>query len=175
MSLEVAQLRALAHPLRLQMLSLLTATELSAAEVARELGITQANASYHLRVLADAGEVVAAGEEKIRGGTAKRYRHPWSTASGAVVQSDSAAFLRALTAELLRRNAARHPSPQGLTSDAEMWVTQAVWSQVSALVRQAAELIHDSASPPRTPGTIHVNMVAVLFRMADTPPEERAR
>jgi DNA-binding transcriptional ArsR family regulator len=175
MSLEVGRLRALAHPLRLQMLSLLTGTELSAAEVARELGITQANASYHLRVLADAGEVVAAGEEKIRGGTAKRYRHPWSTAAGAVMPSDNAAFMRALTAELLRRNSARHPSPQSMTSDAEMWVTPAVWSQVTALVRQAAELVHDSASPPRTPGTIHVTMVAVLFRMTDTPPEGLAR
>ena len=61
-------LRAVAHPVRLQILSLLTGAELSAAEVARELGLTHANASYHLRVLAEAGEVVVAGEEKIRGG-----------------------------------------------------------------------------------------------------------
>ena len=52
------QLRAVAHPVRLRMLSLLTGTELSAAEVARELGITHANASYHLRTLLDAGEMV---------------------------------------------------------------------------------------------------------------------
>ena len=70
-------LRAVAHPVRLQILSLLTGTELSAAEVARELGITHANASYHLRTLLDAGELVIASEEKIRGGVAKRYRHPW--------------------------------------------------------------------------------------------------
>ncbi len=70
-------LRAVAHPVRLRMLSLLTGTELSAAEVARELGITHANASYHLRTLLDAGELVIASEEKIRGGVAKRYRHPW--------------------------------------------------------------------------------------------------
>ncbi len=73
----VSSLRATAHPLRLRILSLLTGAELSAAEVARELDVTHANASYHLRVLADAGEVVVAGEEKIRGGVAKRYRHPW--------------------------------------------------------------------------------------------------
>ena len=68
----VSSLRAVAHPLRLRILSLLTGAELSAAEVARELDVTHANASYHLRVLADAGEVVVAGEEKIRGGVAKR-------------------------------------------------------------------------------------------------------
>ena len=49
---EVASLRAVAHPVRLRILSLLTGTELSAAEVARELDLTHANASYHLRVLA---------------------------------------------------------------------------------------------------------------------------
>ena len=71
---ETAALRAMAHPLRLRMLSLLTGAELSAAEVARELGITHANASYHLRVLLDAGELEVAGEEKIRGGVASGCR-----------------------------------------------------------------------------------------------------
>ncbi|MBB2987819.1 ArsR/SmtB family transcription factor [Terracoccus luteus] len=80
MSLEVSRtsrLRATAHPLRLQMLSLLTGAELSAAEVARELDITQANASYHLRTLLAAGLLVVGSEESVRGGQAKRYRHPW--------------------------------------------------------------------------------------------------
>ena len=78
-------LRAMAHPLRLQMLSLLTGAELSAAEVARELGITHANASYHLRVLLDAGELEVAG----RGADPRRGRQalppplaPAPTASG---------------------------------------------------------------------------------------------
>lgn len=50
-----AELRALAHPLRLRILSLLTGQAMSAAEVARALGCTQANASYHLRLLASVG------------------------------------------------------------------------------------------------------------------------
>ena len=85
MSLEerdrIGALRATAHPLRLQMLSLLTGAELSAAEVARELGVSQANASYHLRLLLDAGQLVMAGEEVVRGGRAKKYRHPWDEPS----------------------------------------------------------------------------------------------
>ena len=68
----------MAHPVRLRILSLLTAQPMSAAEVARELDLTHANASYHLRVLHDAGELVVESEEKIRGGTAKRYRYPVS-------------------------------------------------------------------------------------------------
>ncbi len=75
MSLEderISDLRATAHPLRLQMLSLLTGAELSAAEVARELDVSQANASYHLRLLLDAGLLVIASEENVRGGRAKK-------------------------------------------------------------------------------------------------------
>ena len=44
---QIASLRAAAHPLRLRILSLLTGSALSAAEIARELDITHANASYH--------------------------------------------------------------------------------------------------------------------------------
>jgi DNA-binding transcriptional ArsR family regulator len=75
MSLEVSSLRARAHPIRLRMLSLLTRAPRNAAELARELDLTHANASYHLRVLVGSGLVSLAGEEKVRGGTAKRYRY----------------------------------------------------------------------------------------------------
>ena len=110
-------LRAVAHPVRLRMLSLLTGTELSAAEVARELGITHANASYHLRILLDAGELVIASEEKIRGGVAKRYRHPWQEDAAATPKQvgtleDRTLYVRAMAEELVRRVAAvegRHP------------------------------------------------------------------
>ena len=65
-----------AHPLRLEMLSLLTGAELSAAEVARELGITQANASYHLRLLRTAGLLEEAGQEKVNGGIGQAVPRP---------------------------------------------------------------------------------------------------
>src|SRR5215207_11037796 len=70
-----AALRAMAHPIRLRIMSLLTGAPMTAAEVARELGLTHANASYHLRQLLAAGMIVPAGEERIRGGIAKRYRY----------------------------------------------------------------------------------------------------
>ncbi|MGA9749818.1 MAG: helix-turn-helix domain-containing protein, partial [Nocardioides sp.] len=96
-------MRATAHPVRLRMLSILTGAAMSAAELARELEITHANASYHLRLLADAGLVVEAGEEKIRGGVAKRFRHPWeSTMSDATspAQEDTELYLRAVAEEM---------------------------------------------------------------------------
>src|SRR5260221_10365724 len=81
MSLEIggqkviAAVRARAHPLRLRMLSLLTGAALSAAELARELEVSQALASYHLRQLADAGLVELVEERSRRGGRERRYRH----------------------------------------------------------------------------------------------------
>ncbi len=170
MSLEVSsKLRAVAHPLRLQILSLLTGAELSASEVARELGTTQANASYHLRVLAAAGHLVDAGEEKIRGGTAKRYRHPWREDSvrdedTPRAPADNRQFLESICSELVRRQAYAGGGP-GYTADAEVWVEPDVWEQVLELTRQAGTLIHDRAQPPRTQGTIHVNLTAVAFTM----------
>ncbi len=172
MSLEVSGLRALAHPIRLRILSLLTGTELSAAEIARELDISHANASYHLRQLAAAGEVVVAGEERIRGGVAKRYRHPWDAAprrrSADADAEDRAVYVRALAAELERRFRLRGPGRANLT-DAEMWVPTQVWDEVFGLVEQASTLLHAQALPPRTDGTVHVNMTAAMFEMGESP------
>jgi hypothetical protein len=46
-----------------------------------------------------------------------------------------------------------------------MWVSPEVWSEVFALVEQASTLVHSEAQPPRTEGTLHVNMTAGLFQM----------
>jgi DNA-binding transcriptional ArsR family regulator len=169
-------LRATAHPLRLRMLSLLTGAEMSAAEVARELGITQANASYHLRVLARAGEVVEAGEERVRGGIAKKYRHPWERRERTVGdQATHEQYLRSMGAELIRRDRLRKPGTRRLIADAEMWVAPAVRDEVMDLVTRASRLIHAEAQPPRTPGTVHVNLTLAVFEMDDRAPGTEGR
>jgi DNA-binding transcriptional ArsR family regulator len=163
---EISALRAGAHPLRLRILSLLTGASMSAAEVARELDITHANASYHLRVLAEAGQVVVDREEKIRGGVAKRYRHPWQDKSiQHATPQEREATVRATAAELVRRSGLRRKRTKGSLTDAELWVSPETWDRVFALVEEASTLVHAEAKPPRTPGTIHVNMTAVLFQM----------
>lgn len=164
---STSALRAMAHPVRLRMLSLLTGAEMSAAEIARELDITQANASYHLRVLAKAGEVVEAGEERIRGGVAKKYRHPWDRRVK-VGGSDKPArqqHLRTMAEELVRRDLQRKPGSRGLTADAEMWVSPEVRDEVFELVERASRLVHAEAEAPRTPGTVHLNLTVALFEM----------
>ena len=172
---SVSALRATAHPVRLRILSLLTASALSAAEIARELDLTHANASYHLRVLAEAGAVVEAGEEKIRGGVAKRYRHPWdryrAEGRGAARPEDGDVYVRAMTDELVRRFGERARGTRGWTTDAELWVPPEVWERVVSLLEEASSLVHAEARPPRSAGTIHVNLTAAAFQMsADQSP-----
>ncbi len=167
-------LRAVAHPLRLQILSLLTGTQLSAAEVARELDTTQANASYHLRVLASAGLLVPAGEEKIRGGTAKRYRHPWERGerpgepggSAEEFEPDHELLILAIAQELARRGPLQGNGKSQFV-DAELWVEPETWAGCVEMVHETSTLIHAGARAPRTPGTIRVNMSAALFAMTD--------
>jgi DNA-binding transcriptional ArsR family regulator len=165
---QMSSLRAVAHPLRLRILSLLTGAEMSAAEVARELDVTHANASYHLRVLADAGLLEEAGEEKIRGGIAKRYRHPWDRPDAPhpkPTSEDRDLYVRAMGEELARRFAQRKSPGMSKLTDAEMWVTPEIWQQVVDHVEAASRLIHAEARPPRTEGTIHVNMTAAVFEI----------
>jgi DNA-binding transcriptional ArsR family regulator len=158
------------------MLSLLTGAELSAAEVARELGITQANASYHLRFLLDAGLLVVAGEEEVRGGRAKKYRHPWDAAEpadgGTSTEADRRAYVSVLSAAIPARYAERAPGRQ-LFTDAELWVAPEVWQEVLDLVTRASRLIHERAEPPRTAGAVRANLSVAAFTM--TPQHEADR
>ena len=175
---KIGEMRALAHPVRLRMLSLLTGTAMSAAEVARELDLTHANASYHLRVLADAGELVVDGEEKVRGGLAKRYRYPHEHEGRHVAppternRDDEALHLRATFTELERRMTAS--TPHTWMSDLEGWVDPEVWEQAREHMYAASRLLHDANRPPRTDGTVHVSFTAFAFAMQPpaTPDEE---
>jgi DNA-binding transcriptional ArsR family regulator len=162
------QLRALAHPVRLRILSLLTGADLTAADVARELDLTHANASYHLRFLLDAGEIVVRGEETIRGGRARRYRHHWrgedrppSAASADPGAADL--VVRAATQELQRRHRLRRRGERGLVTDAELWVDTQTWERARTLLEEASALLHDGALPPRTEGSELVNLSLFAF------------
>jgi len=67
-------LRALAHPVRLRIVSLVWNVPMSAAELARELGVSHALASQHLRRLDAVGLVELAEVRANRGGRERRYR-----------------------------------------------------------------------------------------------------
>lgn len=163
----VATLRAMAHPLRLRILSLLTGAAMSAAEVARELDLTHANASYHLRQLHGVGLLTIAEEESVRGGRAKRYRydldHPGSSSPD---REANALYYQALAAELVRRATTRGGvGAKGSSSDAELWVDPQAWASAVDQVTRAVKDLHRAAVTPRTPGTLHVSVTTALFEM----------
>jgi DNA-binding transcriptional ArsR family regulator len=172
---RTAALRAMAHPIRLRIMSLLTGAPLTAAEVARELGISHANASYHLRNLLTGGLIVPAGEEKIRGGVAKRYRYDAHREEGLgpVSQEQLRADFIAVAEELIRRVRFTPLATGGkLLADAELWVDPESWRAIRTRVHDAIRDLHDAAQPPRTPGTIRTGTTAAMFEMLPSDKSE---
>jgi DNA-binding transcriptional ArsR family regulator len=169
-----SQLRALAHPVRLRILSLLTAAPMTAAETARELDLSHANVSYHLRQLLAGGLIEVAGEERINGGVAKRYRYqsdpdrqpkPETGASGAMSSQDRRLVFAAVATELRRRAARLRGRGRNHLTDAELWVDPEVWKEVRDQVTAASVRLHQAARPPRAAGAIRVNATIALFEM----------
>jgi DNA-binding transcriptional ArsR family regulator len=158
------------------MLSLLAGASLTAADIARELGLTHANASYHLRNLLTAGLIVQAGEERIRGGVAKRYRYDAErdrervrvTMMSEHGADSQRALFAAVANELIRRTAGADWSVGGSMTDAELWVDPEVWREIRDRVSQASRDLHDAARPPHTPGTIRTSTTIAMFRMAES-------
>lgn len=152
------------------MLSLLTGAELSAAEVARELETTQANASYHLRVLRAAGLLEEAGREKVNGGVAKRYRAIWDAQEPRDPEhadEDADAEIRTMLDVGAARLAQRRRGTPGHFTDAALWVAPEVWSEMLDRLADASRLLHESARPPRTDGAVRVNLSIAAFRLQD--------
>jgi len=161
----------MAHPVRLRIMSLLTGTALTAAEIARELGLTHANASYHLRSLVSAGMIVPAGEERIRGGVAKRYRY--DPERDMEIQrslpprspDENRMLFAAAANELIRRTDEADWAGKKAMTDADLWVDPEVWREIQQRVQQAALDLHAAARPARTPGTIRTSTTIAMFQM----------
>ncbi|GAA4939436.1 hypothetical protein GCM10025331_26800 [Actinoplanes utahensis] len=158
-------MRALAHPVRLQIMALLTSAPMTAAEIARELGLTHANASYHLRNLLAGGLIVVAGEEKIRGGVAKRYRYDVRSDRGTFTPDEKRVLFPAAANELIRRAAEGHWPGIGLLGDGEFWVEPAKWEEIRDRIRAALGDLHEAARPPHTPGTTRTSTTVAMFEM----------
>ncbi|GAA4916116.1 helix-turn-helix domain-containing protein [Streptomonospora salina] len=174
---DIAGLRLLAHPLRLRLLSLLTAQAMSAAESARELGETQANVSYHLRRLHEGGLLEIAERVRVSGGLARRYRHDPSSGPPALAAQAGAPgghreAAAAMAAELRRRAGLVHPDGPSHLTDAEVWIDPAEWRSLIRAVADAADRLHAAARPPHTPGTIPTGTTLVMFALAAAAPAD---
>jgi DNA-binding transcriptional ArsR family regulator len=177
MSLAVTQrqqLRALSHPLRVRILSLLTGAAMSTAELARELGMHHAAVSFHVRQLATAGYLELVETRSVRGGQERCYRArfaggtEWS-------QEDPRLVIRAVAEEVTRRAAEQPTQAWRLFGDAELWIDPAVWDELVARMVTAMKDLHAAAQTPRTPGTKHVSATAMLFAIDAGGSEEQQR
>jgi DNA-binding transcriptional ArsR family regulator len=175
MSLEVTrqQLRALSHPLRLQILSLLTGTAMSSAELARELGMSHAAVSFHVRQLVAAGYLELAETRSVRGGQERRYR---ARTAGRTEweQEDPRLAIQAVSQEVLRRAADSTSGAWRLFADAELWVDPEIWDDVVGRIAAAIGDLHAAARTPRTPESVHVSATAMLFAINDGHPAQQA-
>ncbi len=172
MSLEIAEqlipLRAMAHPLRLRMLSLTTGAALSASELADELGIVHAAASYHARQLADAGLLQVVDDTRAHSGPGRpsvRYRYVVQPSERLDRSHGDEALWAATSQDLQRRLRARTRHHVG--ADAEVWLSPSDFGEVCALGRQISDIIHERAQPPHADGTVHGSVSIFAFELED--------
>ncbi|MFC1408055.1 ArsR/SmtB family transcription factor [Streptacidiphilus sp. N1-12] len=161
-------LRALAHPLRLRMLTLMWPGPMSAAELARELDVSHALASQHLRRLDGVGLVELAEERTHRGGRERRYR----TVHGSPLsdQRDANPLLAETLAHALRERAPRRaPDSEGVTADGELWVDPATWHDIRTRLAALTDELHAAARPAHTPGTAPVGITLMAFPLQERP------
>ncbi len=163
-------LRALGHPTRLRMLTMMWSGPMSAAGLAAELGISHGLASQHLRRLDRAGLVELAEVRPKRGGRERLYR----TVKGSPLsdrREASPLLVEAMITNLRGRVAAWRPGCGAVVSDADLWLTPEQWADTRKRLHDLTTEMHELARPPHTPGTVPVGLTVLGFEMSGTGPE----
>jgi len=160
-------LRALAHPLRLRMVSLVWNAPLSAAELARELDISHALASQHLRRLDAVGLVELAEVRGNRGGRERRYRAVHGSPLSDQRHEAAPLLAEALAHNLRDRAGRRAPGAEGATVDAELWVAPEAWEDFRRRLLALVNTLHDAARAPHAPGTVGIATTLMVFPLAE--------
>jgi DNA-binding transcriptional ArsR family regulator len=181
--------RVVAHPLRVQALSILSERPASPKELAAELGSPVGNISYHVRELEYVGLIELVDEKKRRGAVEHFYRaiarpllsaEEWEKLSLDDRQGFSAGIIQLLLADASQALAAgtfdarsdRHLSRTSLLVDAEGW-RELVEIQANAL---KATLEVQAASAERigaADGEEGIPAIAALTLFEVPPPKRR--
>src|ERR1043165_5822020 len=131
--------RALANPLRIRIVSLLTGTAMSATEVAEELGIAHGSASYHLRQLAAAGFLRRADPDPAArpgpGQPPRRYTYD-PTHEERLHRSGDAEVLVHEAAATDQRRRLEAMIRRSVMANAEVWLPRESWERAVALVEE---------------------------------------
>lgn len=157
----------MAHPVRLRILSLTTAEPMSAAEIAEQLGIAHASASYHARQLVYAGllQVDESGDTNGRpaGRPPVRYRYFPSLSDHLDRSQGQEALWAATSQEIARR--LRQRTRHRVGADAEVWLTREDFETVCHLAQQLSDLIHSRAQRPGATNTTHGSVSILVFEV----------
>jgi hypothetical protein len=140
-------LRAMAHPLRLDLIELLgTVGPSTAAECARRLGSTQASCSYHLRLLAKYGFVELAearGDARDRPWRLIDVKQQWSSEDAAAAQFERVFVQREADRILAWKAASKHEPEAWRSADfvggASLPLTAAEFKEVRARLEAVLE------------------------------------
>lgn len=164
---EPAQMRALAHPLRLRLLGLLrTDGPSTATALAERLGVSPALASYHLRQLASHGFIEEAPDlardGKERWWRAAHERTSWSTVEF-LDTPERVAAEQALGAEIVRAHADR---AMQWVWDAATWPSE--WVDASDMSDLIVELTPEELKEMRE------ELHATMEWWSNRPPREGA-
>ncbi len=182
--LGAAELRALAHPLRLQLLEVLREGPATASQLGRALGESSGATSYHLRVLAKVGLV----EEEIgRGGGRERW---WKRPDAIVIvaaqtgtgDEEYDAASAQLYAVFLERDAPALERYLALRDDVDAawesstyignWRVQATAAEITELNHAILRLVDQFRRPPdqRPAGTLPIHITYRALPQEDPPP-----
>ncbi|HEY7594949.1 MAG TPA: metalloregulator ArsR/SmtB family transcription factor [Actinophytocola sp.] len=163
-------LRALGHPTRLRMLTMMWSGPMSAAGLAAELGISHGLASQHLRTLHRAGLVVLDEVRPKRGGRERLYRAVKGTPLSD--QKDAQPLLvEAMISNLRYRLTAWRPGETGAVTEGDLWLTPRQWADARTRLLELSAEMHEQARPPHTPGTVQVSVTLLAFEMLGRGPE----
>lgn len=153
---------------------MVTSAPMSASELARELGMSQAAVSYHVRQLDAAGMLELAEVRKVRGGRELRYRYRIGPSS--LDASGAALPVAAVTGEIERRLHAASDPTWAVFTDLECWIDEATWIQVAGMISDAMQLLHEQARPAPVADAVHVSATALLIGLDGTAaPRPRRR
>jgi DNA-binding transcriptional ArsR family regulator len=136
------QFRALGHPMRHRLLLALGQGEATISQLAVTLASNKGNVSHHLKVLAGAGLVEAAGTRTVRGGTEQYYRRAFARLTFDDAAATKAAF-QAIAAEV----ATAEPGPFLVLRGLRLSPEHA--QQLTATLRDLAEQADDGGDHPR--------------------------
>lgn len=168
------RMRALSHPVRLRILSLLVDSPKSGTILAKDLELTQAAVSYHLRALARSGFVELDSTRSVRGGTEKLYRlAPIGRADGDTPGMEASVI--AASSEIIRRLREYRADSWDVFSDAGVWIPEKSWIRLSRQVVAVMAELHELATHPRAPGSVQVNATALMFRAGSSKGKSSVR